>query len=125
MSEQNPFIWQELVTTDQETSGAFFSKLLGWDLKKLDAGEFGIYTLFQKNGKDVAGMMDPTPETPGEGSYWHSYIAVEDIDKYANKTIEIGGKVLVPPHDVPDVGRICAVSDPTGAIVHLMQPVNS
>jgi len=125
MSEQNPFIWQELVTTDQETSGAFFSKLLGWDLKKLDAGEFGIYTLFQKNGKDVAGMMDPTPETPGEGSYWHSYIAVEDIDKYANKTIEIGGKVLVPPHDVPDVGRICAVSDPTGAVVHLMQPVNS
>jgi len=125
MSEQNPFIWQELVTADQETSGAFFSKLLGWNLKKVDAGEFGIYTLFQKNGKDVAGMMNPTSDTPGEGSYWHSYIAVEDIDNCANKTIELGGKVLVPPHDVPDVGRICAVSDPTGAIVHLMQPVNS
>ena len=125
MSEQNPFIWQELVTADQETSGAFFSKLLGWNLKKVDAGEFGIYTLFQKNGKDVAGMMNPTSDTPGEGSYWHSYIAVEDIDNCANKTIELGGKVLVPPHDVPDVGRICAVSDPTGAIIHLMQPVNS
>ena len=123
MSEQNPFIWQELVTSDQETSGAFFSKLFGWSLKQVDAGEFGTYTLFQKDGQDIAGMMSPTPETPGNGSYWHSYIAVEDIDDCAKQTTVLGGKVLVSPHDVPDVGRVCAVSDPTGAIVHLMQPV--
>ena len=125
MSDQSPFIWQELVTTDQETSGVFFRELLGWNLKKVDVGEFGIYTLFQKNGQNVAGMMNPTTDTPGEGSYWHSYIAVEDVDNCANKTIELGGKVLVPPHDVPDVGRICVVSDPTGAIVHLMAPINT
>ena len=125
MSDKSPFIWQELVSTDQETSGNFFSKLLGWNLKQVDAGELGTYTLFQKEGQDIAGMMDPTPDTAGEGSYWHSYIAVDDIDKCAEQTIELGGKVLVPPYDVPDVGRICAVSDPTGAIVHLMQPVNN
>ena len=125
MSDKNPFIWQELVSTDQETSGNFFSKLLGWNLKQVDAGELGTYTVFQKEGQDIAGLMDPTPDTPGEGSYWHSYIAVDDIDKCAEQTIELGGKVLVPPHDVPDVGRICAVSDPTGAIVHLMQPANN
>ena len=124
MTEKNLFIWQELVTPDQETSGVFFSKLLGWRLKKVDAGEFGSYTLFQKNGQDIAGMMNPTSETPGEGSYWHSYIAVDDIDSCAKRTIALGGKVLVQPHDVPDVGRICAVSDPTGAVVHLMQPAN-
>ena len=70
-------------------------------------------------------MMNPTPATLGEGSYWHSYISVEDIDSCAKQTVELGGKVLVPPHNVPDVGRICAVADPTGAIVHLMQPVNN
>jgi len=123
MPKQNPFIWQELVTTDQKTSGEFFSKLFDWSLKQVDAGEFGTYTLFQKEGEDIAGMMNPTADTPGEGSYWHSYIAVDDIDDCAEKTAVLGGKVLVPPHDVPDVGRICAVSDPTGAIVHLMQPV--
>ena len=125
MSKQNPFIWQELVTSDQETSGTFFSKLFGWGLKQVDAGEFGIYTLFQKEGQDIAGMMNPTSDTPGKGSYWHSYIAVEDIDDCAKQAEKLGGKVLVPPHDVPDVGRVCAVSDPTGAVVHLMQPVES
>ena len=125
MNEQNPFIWQELVTLDQETSGEFFSKLFGWSLKQIDAGEFGTYTLFQKEGRDIAGMMNPTSNTPGEGSYWHSYIAVVDIDDCAKQTEVLGGKVLVLPHDVPDVGRVCAVSDPTGAVIHLMQPVES
>ena len=125
MSKQNPFIWQELVTPDQETSGTFFCKLLGWSITKVDVGEFGTYTLFQKDGQDIAGMMNPTPDTPGEGSYWHSYIAVDDIDNCAKQAIELGGKVIVPPHDVPDVGRICAVSDPTGAIVHLMKPISN
>lgn len=123
MPDQSPFIWQELVTTNQETSGKFFSKLLGWNLKQVDAGEFGTYTLFQKEGQDIAGMMNPTHDTPGKGSYWHSYIAVEDIDDCAKQAVVLGGKILVPPHDVPGVGRICAVSDPTGAIAHLMQPV--
>ncbi|NNF98829.1 MAG: hypothetical protein HKM93_05585 [Desulfobacteraceae bacterium] len=53
---------------------------------------------------------------------WHSYIAVTDADNCAKKALELGGKVLVPPHDVPDAGRICVVSDPTGAVAHLMQP---
>ena len=124
MTDQNPFIWQELVTTDQDASGTFFCRLLGWNAKKVDAGEFGSYTLFQKDGQDIAGMMNPTPDTPGEGSYWHSYIAVEDINSCAEQAVELGGKVLVPPHEVPDVGLICALSDPTGAVVHLLQPVN-
>ncbi len=115
MSNINPFIWQELVTPDQDTSGTFFSQLLGWSLKKVDAGEFGIYTLFQKEGQDVAGMMNPTPGSPGQGSYWHSYIAVDDVDGCAKQATELGGAVLVAPHEVPD---------PTGAAVHLMQPKN-
>lgn len=123
MAYQNPFIWHELVTSDQNNSGVFFSQLFGWERKEVDAGPFGTYTLFQKDGNDVAGMMNPTPDTPGKGSYWHSYIAVDDIDDCAKQATSLGGSVLVQPHDVPDVGRVCIVADPTGAIAHLMQPV--
>ena len=123
MPDQNPFIWHELVTADQPTSGAFFSQLFGWTRKEVDAGPFGTYTLFQKDGQDVAGMMSPTPNTPHAGSFWHSYVAVRDVNECARHTRMLGGTVVVPPHDVPDVGRICAVADPTGAVAHLMQPV--
>jgi len=123
MANQSPFIWHELVTSDQKSSGTFFSELFGWKRKEVDAGPFGIYTLFQKDGHDVAGMMNPTPDTPGKGSYWHSYIAVDDIDECANRAPLLGGSVVVTPHDVPDVGRICIVVDPAGAITHLIQPL--
>lgn len=123
MAIQSPFIWHELVTSDQKKSGAFFSALFGWTCKEVDAGKFGTYTLFQKDSEDVAGMMNPTPDTPVQGSFWHAYIAVDDVDDCARRAPSLGGKVLVAPHDVPDIGRICAVADPTGAIAHLMQPL--
>ncbi len=122
MPDQSPFIWHELVTADQAASGIFFSQLFGWNRREVDAGRFGIYTLFQKNGRDVAGMMNPTPDTPGKGSCWHSYIAVENVDECAGRVRSLGGSLLVAPHDVPDFGRVCAVADPTGAVAHLVQP---
>jgi predicted enzyme related to lactoylglutathione lyase len=108
---------------DQKKSGTFFSQLFGWTLKEVDAGKFGIYTLFQKDGQDVAGMMNPTPETPSNESFWHSYIAVENVDECAKRAPSLGGNVVVPPHEVPDVGWVCVVADPTGAVAHLMQPI--
>ena len=122
MTVQTPFIWHELVTSDQNKSGKFFTELFGWTTTKVDAGKFGTYTLFQKDGQDVAGMMNHTQETPGKESFWHSYINVDDVDLCAERATTLGGKVIVPPHDVADVGRICMVEDPTGAIAHLMQP---
>jgi predicted enzyme related to lactoylglutathione lyase len=122
MVDTTPFIWHELVTPDQPTSGAFFSQLFGWTSREVDAGPFGTYTLFQSNGRDVAGMMNPTVDSPGVGAYWHFYIAVSDVAECARRASTLGGKVLVAPYDVPEFGRVCAVSDPTGAVVHLVQP---
>lgn len=123
MPDCNPFIWHELVTPNQESSGHFFRQLFRWTSREVDAGSFGTYTLFQKNGQDIAGMMNPTAESSGGGSFWHTYIAVEDVDECAKCATALGGRVLVPPHDVPDFGRVCAITDPTGAVAHLVQPL--
>ena len=127
MREQNPFIWHELVTLDQKSRGAFFSQLFRWTRKEVEAGPFGIYTLFQENDQDVAEMMNPTPDAPGKGSHWHSYIAVDDVEKCAKQAPILGGRVVVPAHDVPDVGRICVVADPdidTADVHVLFKPFN-
>lgn len=121
MSKQNPFIWQELVTPNQAVSGEFYSKLFGWSTKQVDAGEYGAYTLFKKDGQSIAGMMNPTDKTPAEGAYWHPYIAVNDIRAAEEQSVLLGGKILVPVHHVPDEGWICVIADPTGAVVHLKQ----
>lgn len=92
MALEHPFVWHELVTSDQKSSGDFFARLFGWARRELDAGPFGTCTLFQVNGSDIAGMMNPTSDSPAGGSYWHTYFAV---------------------------------SDPTGAVAHLLQTIQS
>ena len=96
MTNHGTFIWNELDTPDQKASGTFFSALLGWTRKEIDAGAFGTYTLFQQHGKDVAGMM-PTDASPARGTRWQAYIAVSDVDACALRVAELGGKVVVPP----------------------------
>lgn len=122
MPENGTFIWNELVTPDQEGSGVFFCRLLGWMSKAIETPGFGTYTLFQREGHDVAGMMNPTPDTPIQKPHWHGYIAVEDIDACVQRVPELGGTVKVPPRDIAEVGRVAVIADPSGAIVSLMQP---
>ena len=121
MAKQSPFIWQELITSDQDASGDFYSKLFGWTTKRVDAGKYGIYTIFKKDGQSIAGMMDSNTDTIGEGSYWHPYIAVEDIQESVKQSKLLGGKVIVPPHHVPEEGWVSVIEDPTGAVIHLKQ----
>ena len=40
-----------------------------------------------------------------------------DVDLTAAKAEELGGKVLVPPTDIPRVGRFCVLQDPQGAVL--------
>jgi predicted enzyme related to lactoylglutathione lyase len=120
MIEIGTFVWNELDTPDPRASGSFFSALLGWTRREIDAGRFGTYTLFQQEGKDVAGMMKPTIASPRTMPAWQAYIAVADVDACARRVPLLGGKVVVPPHDVPEFGRVCQVADPSGALVCLV-----
>jgi predicted enzyme related to lactoylglutathione lyase len=124
MVETGTFVWNELDTNDQATAGPFYSQLFGWERAEIDAGPLGTYTVFRRNGKDVAGMMNPTARDYGASPppRWVAYIAVDDADAIAARATELGGAVLVPPHDVPGVGRISMLKDPVGAHAYVLQP---
>ena len=125
MVEKGTIIWNELVTPDQKSAGDFYSGLLGWTRKEVDAGPLGTYTIFQQDGKDVAGMMNPTKtdyEQESKPPRWNAYIAVEDIDVVVGRVTELGGRILEPVNDIPGTGKISMIVDPTGAMILLMQP---
>jgi predicted enzyme related to lactoylglutathione lyase len=117
------FIRNELITSDQKTCGDFFCELFGWEREEVDMGPMGIYTLFKEDGNDVAGMMNPlTNYSRSRPPFWSAYIEVDDVDAYAAKVEELGGTIIAPPEDVPNVGRVCMFADPKGAPVCLMAP---
>ncbi len=111
------FSWNELVTTDLEAATSFYSSLLGWTTEP-----FGPhYILFKKADTSVAGMMQ-VPQ-PGMPSQWVAYITVEDVDALVAKVSELGGQIMAPPMDVPEVGRIAVALDPQGAAIGFFKPL--
>lgn len=125
MAQDATFIWNELVTNDQQKCGPFYSALLGWTRKEVDIGPAGLYTVFQSNGTDVAGMMSPASEySRSRPPFWSAYISVDDIDACAARVAALGGQIIAEPEDIPDVGRVCMLADPSGAPVCLMTPVS-
>jgi uncharacterized protein len=44
------------------------------------------------------------------------------VDEAVKKAEGLGAKVLAPPFDVMDVGRMAVLQDPTGAVFEVWQP---
>lgn len=126
----SPFIWYELMTTDTVAAQNFYGAVVGWGAKDMHLTE-DKYTLFTVADTGVAGLMampegSCTEGTPPEGQgcspCWIGYIGVNDVDATAANIKEKGGKLHYGPHDIPEVGRFAAVSDPHGAVFMLLQP---
>jgi hypothetical protein len=117
------FVWNELLTRDVEASKAFYASLVGWTYKGMPT-EHGTYWLAEVAGKPVAGLMSMPPDVPPHvPPHWFEYLEVDDVDERLKLAVEHGGKILRPPLDIPDVGRIGFVTDSTGAAVGLMTPL--
>ena len=124
MSEQQAapagfFSWNELMTGDTETCKAFYTQLFGWEAMEMDM-ESGKYTVFQKNGVNVGGMMGITPEMGPIPPHWMGYVTVDDVDASTETAAGLGAQVFVPPTDIPGIGRFSVIQDPAGAAISLI-----
>ena len=108
-----------LVRSDVERSSRaekFYAKVVGWSLapNTMNAQK---YTLLKAGDNMVGGLM-PIPEDAakmGVRPAWMGYIAVDDVQKYADKVKAAGGSIYKPPTEIPNVGTFAVAADPSGA----------
>jgi predicted enzyme related to lactoylglutathione lyase len=117
------FVWHELRTTDAKGALEFYTHVVGW--KTQGSGDpSGIpYTLFTAGGLGAAGAMQLTPEMLAAGMRpaWVGFIGVDDVDGYAKRVEQAGGKLHCAPQDIPTVGRFVSAEDPQGAVFLLFK----
>ncbi|HYI00152.1 VOC family protein [Hyalangium sp.] len=106
--------WVDLQTPDLDKARKFYGELLGWSFVGGDDPNAGFYTMAQLGGRNVAGMAKLRAGSPFP-PMWSIYLAVENADEIARKITEAGGKIVVPPMDVMEEGRMGYFADPTGA----------
>ncbi|WP_415906228.1 VOC family protein [Neptuniibacter sp. QD72_48] len=107
------------MTDDVEAATTYYEKVIGWEVERVDMGDM-IYRVLKVDGNPVGGIMPKLPESEGVPNHWGTYITVDDVDATLALAEANGGKAIYPPMDVPDVGRMCAIMDNTGAVVSVI-----
>ena len=121
MPKHGEFCWTEIITDNMETCKSFYTNVFGWELNQSEAtGEDFEYLEYNNPGSyPMGGIFKMTPEMCGGEEvpppHFMNYIAVDNVDETAAKAFELGGKIVTPPADIPNVGRFAMIQDPTGA----------
>ena len=112
--------WNELGTRDPEKAGQFYSNLFGWTRQPFPESPVE-YTIFNNGDRGIGGMYRITPEMGSMPPNWLPYFAVEDCDAKVQKATELGGQVMMPPDDIPGIGRFAILIDPQGAVFAIIK----
>ena len=116
----NPFVHVELNSNNLGKAQAFYGKLFDWKTQDTSLAS-GQYTTIDV-GKGTGGGMS-AQQLPGEAhSTWLPYVEVDDVKAATKKAISLGGKVIKDVTEIPDMGIMSIITDPTGANLGLWQP---
>ena len=117
--EPGTFCWPELYTTDQAGAKTFYAGLFGWGTRDIPMGPDAAYTIFTLLGRDAAACFGALPNMAQQGirPHWIAYVWVLSSDETAARAKAAGGQVVKEPFDVPGVGRMAVLQDPTGATI--------
>lgn len=113
--ENGTLCWSEVLTSDIGAARSFYSQLFEWNVK-ISTGEMP-YTEWQLGDRSIGGAMQMTEVPP----LWIPYFQVADCDAAVKKAKSLGGKVHMPPMDIPNVGRCAMIADGQGATFYVIK----
>lgn len=116
----------EIPADDVEKLRKFYQQLFGWKIEKAPGPM--DYWIIGTVPTDEKGM----PLRPGVNGGMYkkeqpemklvNYFSIESIDEYIKKVEALGGKMVSPKQEVPNVGWIAIAVDPEGNQFALLQP---
>jgi predicted enzyme related to lactoylglutathione lyase len=106
-----PVVHFEIGCKDANKTQEFYSKMFDW---KMDVQ--GPAAMIAAAPGGIGGHISSLGHEPHH--YTMFYVDVDDVQKYLDKATSLGGKMLVPPVDIP-TGTFAWMQDPEGNTVGL------
>lgn len=112
-----PVVHWEIAGKDAKRLQEFYAQLFDW---KIDADNPMNYGLVDTGGEGgIGGGIFPAQEDVPP--YVTIYVAVDDLQAYLDKAESLGGKAIVPPTPIPNVGAFALFQDPDGNVLGLFK----
>jgi len=113
---QGRWVWGELFADNVEAEKTFYRDVFGWTYESYGSGK-DVYTLIRAHGRPIAGIVHfPKPQNTERSARWLPLMSVPAPARAAEQAAASGGKVLVPPKELPGRGESAVLADPEGAI---------
>ncbi|WP_407332577.1 VOC family protein [Enterovibrio sp. 27052020O] len=109
--------WIEHCSEDFAAARQFYQDVLGWQIMEHPMLNGSTYPIIAVNESGVGGFKPFPDNEPG----WLVYITVDDVDARYEKALSLGGTQIMPPSDIPSVGRLAIFKDPQGAKLALIK----
>lgn len=120
--EPGSFGWCQLNTppAGRDAAKKFYTTVFGWTFRDDPMPMGDAYTTWLGADGPRGGMMGMPPGVNAP-AHWLIYFASADVDATTAKAKTIGGQAIVPPTDIPGVGRFAVIQDPQGAVFALVK----
>ena len=115
----NPFVHVELNTAAPAEAKSFYGALFGWKLADVESPE-GTYTMIDVGDGTGGGILKQV--IPGPPIGWLPYVLVDEIKAATAQAKALGATIVKDVDEVPGMGWLSIIQDPTGAVLGLWQP---
>ena len=107
--------WVEALVPDPGTATDFYAGIFGWRFDgpgKMPDEPSSEYFVARLRDRDVAGIGSQPSGAPAPA--WITHIRTDSADATVEAVRKAGGTVVVDAFDVPPVGRMAVLDDPSG-----------
>jgi predicted enzyme related to lactoylglutathione lyase len=117
-------LWYELMTTNMAAAEDFYTKVVGWTTAPFEGGPTK-YSMWTRGGNVPIGGVMTLPDEIKQHNvppHWTMYVGVPKLEEAVAHVQRLGGGILSPVIEVPNVGRMQTMRDPQGAAFALYEP---
>jgi predicted enzyme related to lactoylglutathione lyase len=113
----HPIVHFEVIGKSAPAARKFYGELFGWKIGE-PMPDMGNYALVDGDTSGVAGGIG---EEPDGSTRVTVYVQVPDLSATLDRAVAMGGKVVMPPMEIPGVVSLAQLSDPDGNVIGLVK----
>lgn len=113
----NPVVHWEINGKDAKKLQSFYAQLFDWHVDTSMPMDYGLVDTHTDHGIN-GGIGQAGDQTPAPVTF---FVEVNDLQAYLSKVERLGGKMVVPPTEIPNVVTFAMFSDPEGNVIGLVK----